>query len=229
MNLTKYVQQNKVKLSTNEVRLLFNDIDTNKDIIIKSQLPLVLYLASNFSYKTGLPIEELFSIGLESLYKALTKYNNSSNASFTTFAKTCILTRFGTYEDGIIRIPYHQFKNEDNPKAHTFSSLNKNSIEDDSLIKIENNIADEVDETIDVDTNDLIKLINTTLKKTNHSYVVINYLGLGLKEKKTFQQIGNEVNLTHQRTQQIFSTSIDKLKRNKVFKMALKRLTDYEQ
>jgi len=55
VKIIRYVNDNYIKLSQKEI---INNFD-NKDLIIKSQLPIVLKISNSFNLTTGVNLEDL--------------------------------------------------------------------------------------------------------------------------------------------------------------------------
>ncbi|MBP0904864.1 hypothetical protein ACFSKN_04645 [Mariniflexile gromovii] len=228
MNLKKYVNDNYIKLSTDEVRLLFENIEANKELIVKTQLPLVLNLVMRFTKSKNINSEELFSVALEALTNSIEKYNNSNEATFTTFCYHNIYFSLLDYQDNIIRIPANAKKFTDNPKAYSFSNWNN----EDNNFKFEDRF-ESYDSIKTCNESELIEIIKEHLishkKNVNgdmQADIVIKYLGLNMDKSINLPKQAESLNLTPQRVQQLYHTAMNRLKENKAFKMALKRLTE---
>ena len=71
------------------IRLLQEDSESAKPILIEHNLRLVVYIARRFE-NTGIGIEDLISIGTIGLIKAINTYNPSKNIKLATYASRCI-------------------------------------------------------------------------------------------------------------------------------------------
>lgn len=219
MNLTKYVTENKIILAQDKIRLLFNNLEENKNTIVKSQLPLALYLASSFSKTTKHHLEDLFAEALIAISESILKYDNTSKASFTTFCKQNIIWKLNSFDNDLIRIPRNRIKNDDNPKAKLFS----NYLNDDNNNYFEETIADDSTLKIDIEQN-LINLIKENLKKEYWADIVIKNMGLGMNKRMNCREIGEYYNKNKEGIRQIYETSLKKLQNNDEFKFKLKEL-----
>jgi len=80
-------------LSADEERYLLQQLKTGdaavKSILIERNLRLVVYIARKFE-NTGIPIEDLSSIGSIGLIKAVNTFNPERNIKLATYASRCI-------------------------------------------------------------------------------------------------------------------------------------------
>lgn len=218
--LSKYVEENKLILTQNEIKKLFNNTQKNQDLIIKTQLPLILSIANSFSKTTGTSIEALFSKGLEATFKALFKYKITSDATYTTFNKKVVtnaLKDYRLHNDNTIKQPA---KNKDLPtiKAYPFSNFINEKDE-----PFENNISSFIEEKYYSDEDKLEAIINDNLKPS-YATIVINYFGINKNKPKTFDEVAEELNTTKQNVHDKYQKAITKLQANKHFKALLKNL-----
>lgn len=227
MNLSKYVNDNKLKFTPDEIKQLFQDKDKNRNKIISSQLPLALNIADSFNKTTGIDIDYLFSYALEGLLNALDTFSpdDKSNSTFTTYSKTCITnsiiysTRYNKMN--IINKPYQNVKNEPVPIAYTFTSLLRNYNEDDEF-GIENNISD--DSRPYSDNEDKLESEIRKQLKPKVADVVILYLGINQDKALTFKEIGKLKDKSSQAVHLSYHTGLSKLKENERFKKYLNNL-----
>ncbi|OCK42515.1 hypothetical protein BA195_10085 [Tenacibaculum soleae] len=217
--LQKYVEQNKIKLTQDQIKELCNNKERNQDLIIKSQLPLVLNISNSFNSTTGANIEDLFSKALEATHNALINYDNKSNASFTTYAKISIINALKDYRlhnNNIIKQPSKN-KELSNTKAYCFSSFNS---EDNKAI--EDTIEDTTN-SIYSDEDKLEQLIKDNLK-ADYANIVILYFGINQDKSKVCIEIAEELNTTKQNINDKLLKALNKLKSNTHFKTLLKKL-----
>lgn len=219
--IQKYVEQNKIKLSQDEIKELFDNRKLNKTKIIQSQLPLVLNICASFQQTTNNNIEDLFSYGLEALNNAFETFNPDANTTFTTYAKKCIENGVKDYRihiNSLIRKPIRNTNNITVPVANVFSSYINNEDESTPF----DNITDEDNSRIS-DEDALIKLLKDNLKPVE-AYIIIQYFGLGEDKKKTLAEIGDELNRTKEAIRLRKEYILNKLKSNERFLILLKRL-----
>ncbi|WP_418513699.1 hypothetical protein [Corallibacter sp.] len=234
--INKYVTDNHIKLSQNQIKILFEDRFKNNDSIVKSQLPICLKYAIKYSYKSKFTPEDLFSISLLALQKAVNGYDTTSEASFTTYCKNYINYDLMNYlnnpDTSIIKQPQKQ-KNMNTkgliiPQAYSFS----NWIDDNGnySIDFENNYSFETDINIQKDNEDkLIELIRNNLKKEMWSDIVINKLGLGMVKRLNNREHSKLLDINEKQYSTIYKQSIERLKQNKGFKIALNQIINKKQ
>ena len=70
-------------------RLVNNNDETARDILIERNLRLVVYIAKKFE-NTGVGIEDLISIGTIGLMKGVNTFNNEKKIKLATYASRCI-------------------------------------------------------------------------------------------------------------------------------------------
>ncbi|OAB78768.1 sigma-70 family RNA polymerase sigma factor [Cochleicola gelatinilyticus] len=230
MNLNQYVTENYVKLSQLEIDELFIDRDKNKNKIACSQLPLALKVATKYATTSQYSPDELFSPALGGLIPAIKNYNVQAAASFPSYAKICMernvwdWIRYRPY--ALIGKMQTNYEKQDVPFTSHFSDLSI-MVNEDGKTKFEDSIEDTSKDYIDEKNEDyLIELIKKNLKKERYATVVIETLGLGMKKPIIHKQQASKYGLSHQRINQIFHTSIEKLQKNEAFKTALNKLRD---
>lgn len=214
-NISKYVEENKLKLTQNEILNLFNDREKNKNKIIKSQLPLVLLLAGSYSSTTNYSVDDLFSYGLEGLTNALYTFKIDTPATFTTYANKCIKTALNGYvyhntTKTVIKQPSSNFRGITIPKAYLMTELS------DDEYNFEEKITDS-NEPKKCNEEEIYNLIYDCLKPS-YAYIVTQYLGINEEENKTFNKIAEEQNKTRENIRQQYHKAIQILKDNEDFK-----------
>ena len=70
-------------------RLVNNNDETARDILIERNLRLVVYIARKFE-NTGINVEDLISIGTIGLIKAINTFKPEKNIKLATYASRCI-------------------------------------------------------------------------------------------------------------------------------------------
>ncbi|WP_339875245.1 sigma-70 family RNA polymerase sigma factor [Olleya marilimosa] len=216
--IQKYVEQNKIKLSQDEIRQLFQDKELNESKIIQSQLPLALKLTTNKCAYTSADIEDVFSYALEALKNAFSTYQPDNAASFTTYAKKCIengINNYKLFNTNVIKQPSRN-QELSKIKAFTFSSF----VSDDETIPFEN--IPIIEDTRISDEDALIKLLQDNLKPS-YSYIIIQYYGIGQDKPKTLKEIGELINTSRQDVEIKLKRILNKLKNNERFIYLLKK------
>ena len=66
-----------------------NDVEKARQALITHNLRLVVYIAKKFE-NSGVPVEDLISIGTIGLIKAANSFNSSKGTKFATYASRCI-------------------------------------------------------------------------------------------------------------------------------------------
>lgn len=105
MKISTYVNNNYVKMSSEEIWKLFENREVNKEIISRTQLPMILKMAFSFARTTGNDIEELFSTALLTLMESIDDYDLSKNRPFVSYYKVRVNNALINYNDNTIRIP----------------------------------------------------------------------------------------------------------------------------
>lgn len=230
-NIQNYVSKNTIKLTQEELVELFNSSMDSQNIIAKSQLPLVLNIANSFQTTTGVSFDEIFSAGMLGLSKAVNSYVTTSNATFTTYAKTCITNEI-TYQikncDNIIRKPYLNSNNNPVPNAYVLSNFTN----DDGDNPVEDSIAYIEQDYINKDDNieqQLINLIKETLVKKQYQDIVIWRMGLLIDKPLTYKECGEKLGLVRGTIKNQYDKAINKLKNNPLFIFKLQELTNVKE
>lgn len=124
----------------NDDELLSYIAENNEDateILYKKYMPLVTKLARKmyiYTNKSGLEVSDLIQEGMLGLSSAIREYNDSKNASFYTFAKTCIERKIISAVTATKRLK-HKALNESLP-------LESPRLTDDNLVFLEEIIGD---------------------------------------------------------------------------------------
>lgn len=124
----------------NDNELLSYIAENNEDaseIIYKKYMPLVTKVARKmylYAGKTGIEVNDLIQEGMLGLSNAIHEYNESKNASFYTFAKTCIERKIFTAVTATKRLK-HRPLNDSLP-------LEVTRVTDDNLVFLEEIIGD---------------------------------------------------------------------------------------
>lgn len=194
-------------LSKEELFECFNKKEYNK--IIKSNLKFVVFTAKKYEGK-GLPIEDLINEGNLGLIHAIDKFDISRDCTFITFAihwiKHYMIKAIYDYSRAI-RIPI---------------KTDYNNIKDDFIYV--NNISDNNElerlNTTTIDFNEEESLIKDELKRLmgnlsdRERLIIQSYYGVGVDVESNLEDIGNTLNLTKMRINQIKDNAIRKLRYN---------------
>jgi len=203
VKIIRYVNDNYIKLSQKEI---INNFD-NKDLIIKSQLPIVLKISNSFNLTTGVNLEDLFNEALEALLRASNYYDkdNDNNATFTTYVSTVIKNALIIYNKNESRIVIKSFSNytdEGNKIKKEMIASNYSSVEN---------------------TEELCESIFNTIPK-KYAEIVTKYLLEEGNEKINFKTIAKEYNLSRETIRLRYLKGIRLLKSNELFIKKMKEL-----
>jgi len=203
VKIIRYVNDNYIKLSQKEI---INNFD-NKDLIIKSQLPIVLKISNSFNLTTGVNLEDLFNEALEALLRAYNYYDkdNDNNATFTTYVSTVIKNALIIYNKNESRIVIKSFSNytdEGNKIKKEMIASNYSSVEN---------------------TEELCESIFNTIPK-KYAEIVTKYLLEEGNEKINFKTIAKEYNLSRETIRLRYLKGIRLLKSNELFIKKMKEL-----
>ena len=92
-------------LTPAEEKLVFQGLEEGRqscrDILITHNLRLVVYIARKFE-SSGIPVEDIISIGTIGLIKAVNSFDNTKKARFSTYASKCI--------DNEVRMSFRKLK-----------------------------------------------------------------------------------------------------------------------
>ena len=217
MNLSTYVRQNQINLSADEIIQLFDDVENNKETIIKTQLALCLNLANRYASLYNQNVNELFSDALYAASKCISGFNPTLGLTFSTYAGKSIVNEFQLHQTNVIKQPKHQtFHQYPITKAYRFPEF----------YDYEKMVGDITPSEID-NSQQLVQLIKTIIPENKHQqkyqHIMIEYFGLS-GDTKTFKQIGNDIGLTGERTRQHYHRLMQVLKKNKHLKRYLQDL-----
>lgn len=237
-NSIKYLKQNHIKLSQDKIKELFNDKEANKELIVKSQMALIMRLAQQFhSFNPTKTFDEIVSDCMLGLMTAIKYYDNTRGVDFTAYAYTSI--KHGIYEyrnenriiklsvkaalgqlpDDEVKVTTTKFEDMFNQESEqiTFLDIYKSPNEDEEL-------KDDLDRT-----NNLCLLIRKTFeKKEKYADILIATFGLcGKSDKVKLDDIAEMFSCSKQYIAQVKKEAIEKLKNNEEFINYLKH-TYYE-
>ena len=220
MKISKYVEDNTIKLSQVEIRELFNDKENNKNIIIKSQLALALSIADSFSKTTEYTVESLFSEAVMALTSAHRLYDHNHKATFTTYAKTAMTNKLSNIRnEDLIRKPGMNTKNHLIPKTSLFCDLMER---DDDGKYDEFDVIDDSD-VYESFEDEYVEAVKKYSKNDKGSDIVLRYLGLGYDKAMTFPEIAKLYGMTYQGIRLLYHNEIERLQNNDIFKNKLNK------
>jgi len=173
-----------------------------RDIIILSNMKLIVYLASK--YKCGIDINDLIHEGIIGLIKAIDNFDIEKNCCFSTFASMCInnAIRHAIYDKSTtVRIPLWVYQKGD-VKSRKIIYKTKNTVPY-NLISFK---------TIAKDGNGVEKkrIVESLLKCLNKKETRV-MLSL-FWEDKNLSEIGRELNLSRERIRQIKEKALKKIR-----------------
>ncbi len=168
-----------------------------KRMIIEANLRLVVGIARKHSREPSI-VMDLISEGNYSLMRAIEKYDYIKGFRFSTYASWVIAKDFAH------KVPQETTRTEPEREESI-----KEVIED-------KRVAQAADfEAVEYARRSLIEIIKNELDE-RESYVILSHFGLTgslvKKEKKTLQQIGEELQLTKERVRQIELVALQKLR-----------------
>ncbi len=208
MECGKYFFDSKLpgQLSDKEIEELFNQVQAGskeaKDKIITHNIRLVIYLVKNYD-NIDYDKEDLVSIGVMGLIKAVDTYNQSKGSKFATYASICI-------------------KNEINMFLRKLSKCqNTESLENEIAIdsngnglRIEEVLCDENDFILDIEKEEENHQLRKTLDILNEREKDMISLHFGLYDGKIYtqQEIAEKYNITQTWVCKLIKKNIEKLK-----------------
>lgn len=226
MNTYNYVKKNHIQLSQDDIIKNFDD----KQLVIKSQLALVLNIAKSFHNTSGIPLEDLFSVGLIGLTKAYDGYssNNNAKATFTTYASLAIRNEIITFVKtnpikNIISIPATYDSNKKTVQHH---KVYPNSTFDEDYLKLmEPESHPEYNWAYETFKKKLIKLVERKFKE-EEQIIFLNYAGINRK-KLSFKEVANLINKSAETARQKYKRIIERIQQDKEFITLYKHFKDY--
>ncbi len=224
MEIKKFVKENHINLSVEEVNELFKDKEKNKDIIFKSQLALVLNISGKTFRKKNKNFGEIFADGLFGLSNAFKTFKPNKGYMFSSYAKVSIQNTIydNLKKDNIIRQPFSNLRGAQVATARVFSDYIKTTEEGDYEI-LNRRLSDTIDSVTPKDNESVLKqFIFDTIKDDKKASIISDNLGLCLDKKKSMEAIGKEWGVTKQNISQLIIREMKKLKENEKFVNKLK-------
>ena len=228
-NTFKYLRENNLKLSEEQVENMFKNKEENKDVIIKSQFALAIVIVNDWYSKLNYNhnVESLSSYALEGLYKAYQTYNPiKTKKGFKMYSgqlmKNSIITNIKykkVNENDIISTPLELSYGV----CDVFSDLAIYNNDEDGEEAFEDRL-EAPDEVNIVDREqDIINIIKDTLKPRNAD-IVISKLGLCMLNPIKTKELAKKHNISSNAINQQYKILLIKLSKNKEFKSKLDNL-----
>lgn len=179
----------------------------------KESYALVEKLAYKFAYSnSSYSYEEYLNVGIEGLVKAINTFNEDSDASFATYATTCIRNAMCTAQKVMKRFDLQQDENvvlDGNGERHV-----KNGDEDGgSTCGMFNIMADEESK---INVTDALKVVVRKANKDNERNAQIALLHFGLvddeDEPMDYKEISVKFNVSPERARQVCVATINAIK-----------------
>ena len=171
--------------------------ETIKKMIIEANLRLVVGIARKHSREPSV-VMDLISEGNFSLMRAIEKYDYIKGFRFSTYASWVIAKDFA-----------HKVPAQTSRTGQDSAESIKEFVEDKRTAQVTDF------EAVEQARRSLIEIIRNELDE-RESYIILNHFGLTgslvKKEKKTLQQIGEELELTKERVRQIELVALQKLR-----------------
>lgn len=200
MNSIDYLNSLHKPLSNDELSLLMNDKEKNKDTIVRAFIPLVINSALQFNLSTNVDVQHFISNGLLEISNAISKYDESKN-NLPAYLKKCVMNRMiKTIETGdIIKISKYLKK----IKTHYPIALSFSNFTDDENI-------DSVDASIEYNENEIVKRLQDNLTPFE-AHIVIERCGI-TGETKTNKELAHSNSMKQSVTSYTYTNAIKKLK-----------------
>lgn len=182
-----------------EIENYLAQAETIKKMIIEANLSLVVSIAKKHTI-SGANLPDLISEGNFSLMRAVEKFDYTRGFRFATYASWAIA------KDYARRIPA-EFARLDRPAAASIEDIQRDLRTTEATV-----------EDIERAHRSLIRIITDNLDG-REQYIILNHFGLIAsktkklkKEKKTLQQIGEDLGLSKERVRQLELIALQKLK-----------------
>ena len=185
---------------------LYKNGDMNaREILIKHNLRLVINVVCEKFYTTKYEMDDLTSIGVIGLIKAIDSFNIDKNRTLSTYATRCIINEILVYM-------------RNNKKHEDISSLDESKSDDneeysqsikDTLIDYKTDIEEDIF-NLEFRTN-FIKFIKNILSEKEFN-VVYMYFGFFGNKKYLQEEISKILGMTRPNVSKILSRSLNKIK-----------------
>lgn len=152
--------------------------------ITEESYALVLKMATNFAYgNTSLQYEELVSEGLKGLEKAIATFKEDKDASFSTYANTCIRNAMCTKQKNLKRFDLQQ---DENVEMETIDTLS----------------VEMVDDNMEDDFRSLVRCANKGNER--NAEMVFLHLGIGTDKCMDYKELSAKFNVSAERVRQVY-------------------------
>lgn len=204
-----------ITLSQSKIKELFEDRETNQDLIMRTQIRLIVKLAKQFQYGNK-TLEELVSDATLGVIKSIRYYNPNLHTDFTSFTFTTIKQALFKYKDeNNIITPSTKMHLNQAAMLHT-RKIESMVLDEDSdfweLYSSSDNDKPEFE-----DYSELCKVIRSVLKESYYEIVVAK-LGLcGLNSPVKLHIMAEQFGITKQAINQKYNLAIGKLKNEPLF------------
>ena len=215
-----YIKKNHLNLTNEEILELFKDKETNKDIIIRSQMAMVMHLAKQYHFSDFKKnFDELVSDGQMGVLKAFEYFNTELGVDFSAFCWTCIRQELYMYRNAnvIIKEPRKEYEGYvmGTTSCRTFSELLTPEDEEFIYQGITQPHSTLQESPTQLELCGELKRIFE--KKPRYYEIIIASFGLCGQDKLTYDDMAEMYGITRQRVFQIKSRGLKKLKDNEVF------------
>lgn len=184
----------------------FNDIENYelykfaKYRLIEFNMRLLLRISRQFNRKTGLPIEDLISIGSEAIIDAIERYDLAKGFKPSSFLTSYIENRFKSYVASLVKYNTVEF------------SLNEPIDEDGEITREESVLSilplPEDEATFNLLLQDIFSILTEREKD-----VISRRFGIGTDVCETLQEIGESYGMTREGIRKIEEKALEKIRR----------------
>ena len=183
--------------------------DAARRTLIEHNLRLVVYIAKRFE-NTGIPIEDLISIGTIGLIKAVNTFNSGKNIKLATYASRCI-------ENEILMV----LRKSGAQRAELSFDEPLNTDWDGNELLLSDILGtdpDEVSKPLEADADRAMLRAAIATLPPREREIIKSFFGIGCQEM-TLEEIGERLDHTRERVRQIKEKAIRKLKKPSASKL----------
>ncbi len=185
-------------------KLLLEDNDSTRTILIERNLRLVVYIAKKFE-NTGIMVEDLISVGTIGLIKAVNTFNPDKKIKLATYASRCI-------ENEILM--YLRRSNKVKGEISFYEPLNTDwdgneLLLSDILGSDENNVFEFIEEEVD---KTLLVIAMDSLNNREHEIISLRF-GLNGTIEKTQKEVADLLGISQSYISRLEKRIIKKLKK----------------
>ena len=184
---------------------LKNGDESARDVLIERNLRLVVYIAQKFD-KTGVPMDDLISIGTVGLIKAIKSFDANKNIKIATYASRCIENEI------LMQLRKNAKTKNDISLENPLSSDSEGNelllqdiigTEPDALLKT----YEEIDEK-----DELLEAVNSLLPR-ERDIMEMRY-GLGERQEMTQKEVADKLDISQSYISRLEKKILEKLKTN---------------